>query len=98
MHLWGIPTDLLKGESQQSKAVLPSFINKMQRPSTITCLFVSLKKIFSIDLDTNIKSKKGVGKMKPKTYVNWKQTGVHFLWRNFIFFNGVTVAFYFSMR
>lgn len=98
MYLRGIPTDFLEGESQQSKAVLPSLVNKMQRPSTMLCLFFSLKKIFSIDLDTNTGSKKGVGKKKPKTNVNWKQTSVHFLWRNFIFFNGVTVAFYFSMR
>lgn len=81
-----------------NKAVLPSLVNKMQRPSMTLCLFFFLNKIFSIELDANIKCKKGVGKKKPKTNVNWKQTSVHFLWRNFIFFNGVTVAFYFSMR
>lgn len=63
------------------------------------CFFLFfLIEIFSIELDTNMKSKVGAGREKPKTNINWKQTSIHFLWRNFIFFNGVTVAFYFGIR
>lgn len=59
--------------SQQSKAVLPSLVNKMQRSSRDAYVyFFSLKKTFSLELDTNIKSKKWMDKKKPKTNVNWK--------------------------
>ena len=43
MYLRGIPTDLLEGERQQIKAVLPSSVNKKQRPSMRLVFILLLK-------------------------------------------------------
>lgn len=92
MYLRGIPTDSLK--SRQSKAALPSLI------STMLCLFLFFKEnIFHRPGHSRKNLKRGMGDVNGKqTDVNGKQTHVHFLWRNFLFCNGVTVAFYFGVR
>lgn len=51
VYLRGIPTDLLEGERQQIKAVLPSSVNKKQRPST--------RLVFILFLEENIFHKTG---------------------------------------